>query len=120
MDTQFWARYEGLAEEASQLAHHIAMLVLQDENSGIDPAIRLDYAHSLNAFLGFLADQGFSDPTHTFVRTASNGPVAIEPDPVDASVFRVYRFDRVELDPGDVTEEDQETILSAYRTMPSH
>ena len=121
MDTQqFWAEYEGLAEEASQRAHHIAMLVLQDENSDIDPGIRLDYAHALNAFLGFLADQGFSDPSHTFVRTASNGPVAIEPDPEDTEVFRVYRFDRIELDPEDVPDEDKATIITAYEKLLSH
>lgn len=119
MDT-FWQRYEALAEEASQRAHHIAMLVLQDENSGIDPGLRLDYAHALNSFLGFLADQGFSDPSHTFVRTESNGPVAIEPDAEDASIFRVYRFDRVELEPDDVPDEDRATIIAAYEELLSH
>ncbi len=116
MEDTFWTEYETLAQEASQRAHQIAMLVLQQERSGIDAGLRLDYAHAMSMFLGFLADHGFSDHDHTFVRTNSNGPVAIELDEEDG-VFRVYRFDRVELDPEDVTPEDKTTITDAYEKL---
>lgn len=119
MDSQFWDQYEFLAQEASQRAHHIAMLVLQDRDAKIDAGLLLDYSHALSIFLGFLADHDFSDSSHAFVRTLSHGPVAVETDPDNSEVFRVYRFDRVELDPEDVTQSDRESILAAYGRMTS-
>ena len=119
----FYDQYAEKVEQASQLAHMIAVRVLHSpleqyvDNSGdqlIDPALLLDYAASMRSLLEFLADSGYTQPGAAFVRTADQGPVAVE---VVEGGFRVYRFDRSEVEPAGVSPEDRDRIYDAYRRV---
>ena len=120
-DREFLAQYESLVTQANEDAHQIALRVLQEEDSRIEAGLRLDYSHSMSVLMKFLADHRYTEPGHTFVNTVTQGPVAVEDCHEQAedggSIFRVYRFDRVELDPEDVSPEDLDAVYDGYRRL---
>ena len=109
--TTFHETHQALSLEATEYAHQIALCILHEMPDQITPTMLLDYAHSLHQVIAHLADNEIVDSGWAFTHTATQGPVVIESD-MDGN-YQVFRFDRTELTPEDVTDEDMAQITAA-------
>lgn len=117
MDQNFWDDYTKHVENTSRMAHMIAVRCLQipmgptDSSTWIDPGLLMDYSSAMREMVSFLADHDYIEAGCAFVHTDAQGPVIVESFD---DQLRVFRFNREELRPEDVSDDDKARIHSAW------